>query len=260
MEIRRIVRVVAIAAAISTGVAPLATAQLPEEAIPCIPAGATDIQLRASAERDELTYYYLIGIDPEQNAPFVSVSQVDHSGQCEVLLDGSDITQSLDDVKPYEVAFELYRQNYELAIELAGGKQELEGIFQQEVDSDIDTYRSEAEVAALQDLGVEFPDLYTLSSANPDIDSLVEAFLHFNEPPGPKSINRVEIVGDYAIASWFQRGDASGHYVGQRVDGEWRALGSTDSAEGALMAEKLRDRFGVPLDIASELVRASQSN
>ena len=260
MEIRRIVRVVAIAAAVSTGLVQMATAQLPAEVMPCLPAGATDIQLRASAERDELTYYYAIGIDPEQNAPFVSVSQVDRSGQCEVLLDGADITQSLDDVLPYEVAFELYRQNYELAIELAGDKQEMEAIFQQEADSDIATYRSEAEVAALQELGVEFPDLYTLSSTNPDIDALVDAFLRSNEPPGPKRINRVKIVGDYAIASWFQRGYASGHYVGQRVDGEWQTLGFMDSSEGALTAEILRDRFGIPLDIVDELVRASQSN
>lgn len=260
MEIRRIVWSVAIAAAIFTGFADMASAQLPDEVLPCIPEGATDIQLRASAERDALTYYYAIGINPEQNASFVSVSQVDQSGKCEVLLDGSEINQALDDVVPYEVAFELYRQNYELAIELAGGKSELEAIFEQEADSDIVTYRSEAEVAALQELGVEFPDLYTLSSANPDIDALVVAFLLFNDPPGPKSINRVEIVEDYAIASWFQQGDASGHYMGQRVDSEWQALGFTDSSEGALTAETLRDHFGVPLDIASELVRATQSN
>ncbi|MEM6447972.1 MAG: hypothetical protein AAF704_15620 [Cyanobacteria bacterium P01_D01_bin.123] len=260
MNGRCFVLTVGLSVAVVVQLALEAIAQVPDDLMPCLPAGATEVQVRGTAERDGQIYYYAIGLNAAE-IPFVAIAEVDRSGQCFLLIKGSDdINRSLDDVMPYDVAFDLYRQNYERAIELAGSKAELEAIFRADAGGDIKKFRSEAEIAALQELGIEFPDDYTLSSSNPDIQSLIVQFQRFNEPPGPKSINRVEIVGDYAIARWFQFGESSGHYVGQKDEkGRWRAIGFANDAEAPLTAEMLRDRFEVPRRTVRQLMEASES-
>ncbi|MEO0852685.1 MAG: hypothetical protein AAFY15_04185, partial [Cyanobacteria bacterium J06648_11] len=212
---------------------------------------------RASTERDGQQYVYTSG-QGSNNAFFVAIVQVEPSGQCVLLIDGSDAMQTLESAMPFEVARELYRQNFEFSMELAGGKSELEAILREDAGGHIKQFRGEAEIEALQALDIEFPDAYTLSSVDPDVRALIVQFQRFNEPPGRKNINRVEIVGDYAIARWFQSDTSSGHYVGQRDEkGNWRALGFTNDADRPLTAEMLHDRFDIPRRTARQLMEVS---
>ena len=216
----------------------------------CLSGEAMDVEVRATAELDGASYYYLGVTDPQGFG--ISVVTVDDSG-CELSIPPEDVETELHEVMPPAAVKQIWLGNYQFAVEKAGGVEALEAIFQEDVDPiETYTYRSELQIEALDELGIAVPDAYTLTSHEPNRQAALDAFLA-SDPAGPKFVNDLRTADDYAIARWVLF-DRSGKMVGQQVGDEWQVLGFTAEDEEPLTSESMQAQFGIPLETARELL------
>ena len=216
----------------------------------CLPSEVKQVEVRGTATSDGVRYFYLGVSDPLGYG--IAVVAVD-GNSCELAIPPEDIETELFEVMPPAAAKEIWLGNYRFAIEKAGSVESLEAILQEEVDPvETYTYRSELQVEALEELGIAFPDSYTLTSHDPERQAALKAFLA-SDPSGPKFVNDLQTADDYAIARWILF-DRSGRAIGQQVDGEWQVLGFTTEEDEPILPESLQSRFGIPLETARELL------
>ena len=227
-----------------------ARAAIPEQIFSCLSAEPSEVELRGDAESEGSTFYYL-GIASQESYGIAVVAL--RNSECE-LLSAPGEEKFLYEIVPRSAALEIHLENYQYAIEKAGGKEALEELLGESTGGfETYTYYTDIELEALSQLGIEVNDNYTLRSSQEDEAAVVQAFLAAPDPPHRKFINTVRLVGDYAIARWVLF-DQSGKMVGQQVEGEWQVLGFTTEEEDPISADSLQSKFGIPLETARELL------
>ena len=217
---------------------------------PCLPDGATNVDVRGEASEGDLDYYYL-GADSPEGYILTAIS-AGTGGECQVLIAADDGETPLHDVMPSNIARELLFANYQLAIEEAGGKEIFETALNEGAGGfEIYNVYSEEELSAFDELGIAVDPHYTLDATDPNTDKVISAFLVSD--PQRKYVNSVRLVDDYAIARWILF-DQSGQMLGKQVEGEWQVLGFTTKEDEPISAESLQSKFGIPLETARELL------
>ncbi|MGK7908446.1 MAG: hypothetical protein AB4040_14655 [Synechococcus sp.] len=217
---------------------------------PCLPEGAENVQVRGEASLNELNYYYL-GADSPQGYIMMAIS-AGTEADCQVLIAADDGETPLHDAMPQQVAKELLLENYQLAIEEAGGKEIFENALNEGAGGfEIYNVYSEEELLVFEELGIAVDPHYTLDATDPNIDEAIAAFLASD--PQRKYVNSVRLVDNYAIARWVLF-DRSGKMVGQKVEEEWQVLGFTTEDDEPMTPDSWQARFGIPLETARKLL------
>ncbi|MEL7086797.1 MAG: hypothetical protein AAGM36_20145 [Cyanobacteria bacterium J06597_1] len=238
--------VMAIALSVSRGV----RADPLDEVQSCLPEGTENVEVRGEASEDDLTYYYL-GADSPQGYILTAIS-AGTEADCQVLIAADDGETPLHDAMPQQVARELLFENYQLAIQEAGGNEIFETALNEGADGfEIYNVYSEEELWALEELGIAVDPHYTLDATDPNVDEAISAFLASD--PQRKYVNSVRLVDDYAIARWILF-DLGGVMIGQQVEGEWQVLGFTSADDDPVTPQILQAKFDVPLETARELL------
>ena len=223
----------------------------------CFPETAKEIVVRAKYTSDDTDYLYIGGIFPGVSGEEYSTTLIStEDDTCEVLIAYNDFETKLYDVVSFEIEKELWIDNLEYAIYQAGGQEQLQSLLFQLANSDVTTERSTAEVQAMEELNLEVPPFYNLISNDPEIDLLIKNYQSSQEIPTPKFINNIRVSDSYSIADWYRKDGSNGLIVAAKEAENWEVIGHTSQQDGSPSPEQLNSEFGVPIDIASELLEA----
>ena len=223
----------------------------------CLPETTKEIEVRAKYLSEETSYLYVGGLFPENNGEQYSTTLISiEDNTCEVLIAYNDFETKLFDILSFEVEKEIWIGNLEYAIERAGGKEQLQSLLYQLADSDITTERSLAEVMAMEELNLEVPPFYNLISKDPEIDLLFDLYQDSQLVSTPKFVNNIRIIDSFSIAEWYQKDGSNGLMLANHQDESWQVIGYTTQQDKEPSPEQLNMEFGVPLDIANQLLEA----
>lgn len=233
---------------------PASNTRADEISNPCIPKTVTESSLESQyARNDESFFYYTASLESGELSAFLI--RTDSEG-CRLLIEPDNLDVFLHDVIDFDAEKNIWLGNYQKAIQVVGGVQPFQELINDSYHPDATMFRSEAEVAALEDLGIDLPVQYNLVSGEEDTRELLS---EFRESPlifGERFINSLELADDYAVVKWYRSDAEQGLAFARKVSDAWEILGFVNTLSDEVNPDLLFEKFDIPLDVASKLLEA----